>query len=572
VLAGPIAAAIFSIHAAFPERPERAVLLVGGLFAALGSVPLGAYLLARRRQARLAELALLAIGVVNVLLVASYAFWASYEIVFPADLLIWSENAYVNDIVKFRVGHPIFTAQVNNESFIYPPGSQLLTYALAWIAGLPTSIPAYRAIQVIYTLLSTVVAWLCCRRLVGRVELSPIWSAVWLTGLFLIAANAQTNRFTHLLHNDALAQLVCVTAYWLLLQYSATQDRRILWAMALLPALGFWVKQSLILWAGLYCVHLAIFMQPRSFKRLAVFSIAAFSAIGCSIGIGLLLWKDDFTYWVFTVLGALGVSPLRSFKHLLDVWPYLSVGLLGGAVLLRGGESRPLLGAWLVWIALILVEIYTSGVAWMLNHIGPGCLIAGIWFWAALAALWPRVSDATLWAARTEDWVRAGVALSVVCLLFSGFAIVRVPVPSFSPDAYRYVEEVEREFEGQPPERTLLDMGTWVYVSPGVVMKDRVTSFGDRGLAQTGDFSGMLRRLEEKHYTKILVHNLHQPDLWYDYASWERSSGIKTALLQNYEEVRRIAAPAAAVPDDLPYGLGEISVLVPRGESATVGR
>ena len=74
-----------------------------------------------------------------ILLAASYFFYASYYIALPADIVIWSESDYVNDILKFRLGYPIFTAQVNNESFTYVPGSQILTYFFARTAGRPLS-------------------------------------------------------------------------------------------------------------------------------------------------------------------------------------------------------------------------------------------------------------------------------------------------------------------------------------------------------------------------------------------------------------------------------------------------
>jgi hypothetical protein len=569
--AATIAFFIYRINAAWSDEPETAVAVVGAMFAFLLALPPAVYLLARRREAGLADLGLVLIGSVGVLLAACYLFRIGFEVMFPGDFLIWSESDFVNDILKFRQNYPIFTADVNNESFTYVPGSQLLTYFLAWLAGFPTSVPAYRAIQVFYTILSAAVAFLCCRRLVNlafgaeaKIGNSAWWNVVWLTGLFLIAGNSLTNGFTHLLHNDSLAQLVTVTAYWLLLEYEATKDKRILWLMILVPAVGFWVKQSLIIWAVLYSAYLLIFDRPRSFKKIFGFALASFGAVAISILIGYWLWQKDFIYWVFTVLGAHGVSPLRSFRHLLNVWAYFAVGLIGGAILLHGAGFKKLFGAWTIWLALISIQTYTSGVAWMMNHIGAGCLIAGIWFFAALAVVWQRIADAPIKTAVAGDWLRAGAAVAVVCLIFSGFGVIRVPVSPFGEDAARYVREIENEFAAEPPERTLLDFGTWVYLPSGVVMKDRVPTVGERGWSQTGDFSGILNRLEQKYYRKILVRNLHAPDFWYDYESWRRSSRIKKTLLENYREVGAIKPVAGLKPEEMPYGFKEISILVPR--------
>lgn len=571
LFAAAVAVVIHRINAAWAEQPEKAVQIVAGLFAVLAILPLGFYLISQRSAAKLGNLGLILLGTIGTLLVGCYFFWASFYVMYPGDFLIWSESDFVNDILKFRQGYPIFTPQFNNESFTYVPGTQLLTYFLASVAGHPTSIPVYRGIQIFYTFLSVVVAFLSCRRLIGMgfgkeeiISDSPWWGVVGLSGLLLIATNTLTNPFTHLLHNDALAQLVNVTAYWLLLEYEATKNKRILWLMAIIPGVGFWVKQSLIIWAVLYAGYLLFCDRPRSFKRLILFTFAAAIGVLISFLTGYALWQNDFIYWAFTVLGKHGVSPLRSFEHLLNVWVYLVIGLLGGVILLQGDAFKKLFAHWLIWLILILVETYTSGVAWMLNHIGPGCLIAGVWFFAALAAVWSKIAGATIKDSSRTDWLRASVCAAVLCLLFSGLGVIRVPVQPLGTDAMRYVREIEAEFAGQSRERILLDFGTWVYLANGIIMKDRAPTIGERGWSQTGDFSGILDRLEEKYYTKILVRNLHSPDFWYDSESWSRSSGIRTSILKNYTEIRSIKPVTGLKENQMPYGFNEISVLVPR--------
>jgi hypothetical protein len=569
LFAAAVAVVIHRINAEWAEQPEKAVQIVAGLFAVLAVLPLGFYLNSQRSAAKLSKLGLIILGTIGTLLVGCYFFWASFYIMYPGDFLVWSESDFVNDILKFRQGYPIFTQQINNESFTYVPGTQLLTYFLAWIVGQPTSIPVYRGIQVFYTFLSVVVAFLSCRRLIGfgseqKISDSPWWGVVGLTGLFLIATNTLTNPFTHLLHNDALAQLVNVTAYWLLLEYETTKNKRILWLMALIPVVGFWVKQSLIIWVVLYSGYFAIFERPRSFKRLSYFALTAGGGVLVAFLLGYALWKDDFIYWAFTVLGKHGVSPLRSFEHLLNIWVYFVIGLFGGMILLRGDRFKLLFGHWMIWLLLITTETYTSGVAWMLNHIGPGCLIAGIWFLAALACVWTKIPDLSIQTSCGTDWLRAGAAAAILCLLFSGLGAVRVPVPPLGDDAGRYAREIEAEFDGEQRARTLLDFGSWVYLPDGVVMKDRAPTIGERGWSQTGDFSGILNRLEQKYYTKILVRNLHSPDFWYDSEVWNRSSGIRNSLLENYREIRIIKAVKGLKMTQLPYGFNEISVLVPR--------
>ncbi|MEO1913836.1 MAG: hypothetical protein ABGW98_08250, partial [Myxococcales bacterium] len=98
--------------------------------------------------------------------VATYLFGVSFYIAYPADFLMWSETDFVNDILKFRAGYPIFSAEANNESYTYTPGSQLVTYLLASLTGQSTSLPAMRTIQLVYTLAAVVIAMHTTKRLI----------------------------------------------------------------------------------------------------------------------------------------------------------------------------------------------------------------------------------------------------------------------------------------------------------------------------------------------------------------------------------------------------------------------
>jgi hypothetical protein len=201
----------------------------------------------------------------------------------------------------------------------------------------------------------------------------------------------------------------------------------------------------------------------------------------------------------------------------------------------------------------------------MINHIGPAALIAGIWFCAGLTAAWPRILEDRLPA--FEAWLRAGATAAVVILLFSGLGLIRIPVAPISPDAYRYVRDIEKEFQGQPADKILLDAGAWVYLPQKVVMKDRVPSIGERGFSQTGDFSGILDRIARGHYRKILVHGYHSPEFAYDANYWPKSTGIRRALQEKYHETGTILAAARPVSErdhaEDYYFFSEISILEP---------
>ncbi len=183
-------------------------------------------------------------------------------------------------------------------------------------------------------------------------------------------------------------------------------------------------------------------------------------------------------------------------------------------------------------------------------------MIAGIWLCAGLPQCWPATGSGRLL------WLRTAGAVGIAVLSLAGLRLIRVPLPGLSQDAERYAAAIESEFQGMQPERVLLDHGSWIYLRSGTVMYDRSSVAGELGGTQTGDFSGMLGRIREHYYRRILMRDLLTPDFGYDHGLWKASSGIREALLKYYRVVRTI--PRVADNRDDPIGLREISVLEPR--------
>ena len=560
----PLAMAIGAVHATAPGNPERAVARVVALLAGLALLaPIGV-LASRRRSTGPSDMSLALLCSAVVALCGIYLYWASSSVLLHADTLIWSEGPFVNDILKFRIGYPMYSAPANLDSFFYPPGAQLLTYGLARLVGMGTSIPAYRVIQLVYAAVAALVATATTLRLLamarpGRAAaLSPAWGAFLTPVLFLAATNALTNPFAHLLHNDGLSLLVCAIGYYLLVRYATTRSVAVLVALALVPAVGFYVKQSLVIWAGLVSGYLLVFDEPRSIRRTVSYAIGAFGLTALGYAAGRMVWGIDFYYWLIADLKDHPFSILRSVQHGLTAWSFFAVGIVGGMVLI-GRQGRRVAGLWVVAMLLLAQEAYTSGIAWMLNHMGPGSLLAVIWFSAALMAAWPRTGRH---GRSVIGWTRAALATALVLLTFSGLGFVRIPVRALPRDIDRYVAAIEREFVGQDAARVLLDAGTWVYLPGRVVMKDRSAAVGDLGSSGLGDFSGLLSRIRGHYYQRILVRSLNRRDFGYDHSLWARSSGIHAALLERYREVRRIPA-VEGMENGTPF-LREISVLEPK--------
>jgi len=551
--------------------PERTVILTGTAFAVTGALLIVLWVAARKWQLTVDETSFGVFVAALVLLVAAFFTAELRAILFRADTLIWSESPFVNDIIKFRSGGTLYDTPADLSSFNYTPGAPLAAWGLASLVGLGDSIPAYRVVQVLFIAIAAALGARAAgllRALYGGAKLSLPWMLAWFPLLFLAGTNTITNPFNHLLHNDALALLVCAAGFLLVVEQASRPRRWVLFAMMLLPALGFLVKQSLGIWCVLFGAWLLLFDRPFRFWRAVAVGGGGLALVLLLLAGGHWLWGADFRYWVIEGLGKHTVSPLRSIQHALDGWAFWAVGLWGGWILIRGQRATKLFGVWLVWVLLFAVETYTSGIAWMLNHMGPGSFLAVVWFAAALPVVWPSShSDAGFPA---WNWLRAGLVTTMSVLLLSGLGAIRIPTPSLPFDADRYAAAIEREAGDLPLESVLIDHGSWLYIGAGLVQKDRSAPAGEAGWTQTASFTGLFTRLRTHHYQRILVRDLHADEFMYDYGAWEVSSGVRDSLLHYYREVRVIPGVEGS---STPW-LRTITVLEPRlaGDSSTAGR
>ena len=51
-----------------------------------------------------------------------------------------------------------------------------------------------------------------------------------------------------------------------------------------------------------------------------------------------------------------------------------------------------------------------------------------------------------------------------------------------------------------------------------------MAAIGEAGFTLIGDFSGIIGRIEDRYYTKILVHDFDGKDFQYDHFLWPKSS------------------------------------------------
>ena len=512
---------------------------------------------------------------ISLALVLFYLIAIKPYVLLPADILMWAETNFVGDIIKLRIGAPLYGAPEDSNSTIYTPGATILTYAISWIVGLSTSIPAWRVIQLGFVTVAAAVATLCTRDMrklaygESRIDYPKTWLGVTFLAMFLVSTAPYSNRFAHALHADALALLISIICFWTILFYLTAPSWKRIILMAVCPTLGYLTKQFLIVWVGVMFLFLLLH-DPRNVRRLGLFLSVSLALFFVSIGACYLLWGDAYLFWTFEVTGGsrkqigfradeFNISLARSLDHTLRAWMELGLGVIGGWLVLRGSQVIRQLGpVWVAWLALILMQGFLSGVGWsVLYYFGPGVLIGAVWLFAALPRFWPKPEAFEIGKlAKVAYGFRCAIAIAGVLTIFLALRVV--PTGAYdrrswhalttSPDVYRYIADIEREFEGFPPDKVLLDIGNWIYLRHSVLMKDRAVSLADQppaGIYRNIDL--MADRIRNRTYEKILVRNLHSPNFFYDYSTWLRPSGVKQALEENYEEVRTIPAPQAGI-------------------------
>ena len=502
---------------------------------------------------------------------------------FPADLLMWGETDFTGNIIRLRGGNPMYSPLGDLNSSTYPPLASILTYVIARTLGMSIEVPSLRLIQMGYVAGAVAIGFLCwrlLRRIIPnrREEHGVAWSVFTVVTLFLAATSPNTGRWVHTLHTDALLLFWSLVSFGALVLYLSRPSTGRLVLLAAAPAIGFAIKQYALIWAPIAFMTLLI-DDPRRLGRLVQLVVVTTILTGLGLLVAVLFWGQEYFFWVFQVIGGarsritfragdFDLSIPRAIDHLLRAWGPLSLGFLGGWILLSRFQSRRAAALWTPWLLLVAAEAMTSGTGWgVLYHFGPAVLIGAVWLCVVLPEVWPETSHVR----PMSSIVRSGWALCGVVALFAALGTVPTGVRSSqrywnqSPPSASNIEAIEAEFDGYEPADVLIDWGNWVYLRTNHLARDRAIAMAD--LPNIGRYDllePLLARIRSRRYKKILLHDYHDPVFVYDWATLDRPTGVRAALQENYDEIRIIKGlPEQRPGPTVQYG-GDVSVLVPK--------
>jgi hypothetical protein len=488
-----------------------------------------------------------------------------------ADLLSFSESPFLADIMKFRTGRPVFTPVEDNNSYPYTPGAPITVWALASLAGAGDSIPALRAAQFGLVLLAAGFGVALCDAL-ARLTLGPdeyrhrpLWIAAWMPLMVLAVTEPRFNLYTHSLHNDGFALLVSMVGFWLAAHYMLEPRARVLIAMAVLPGIGFFIKQNQLSWGGVFFVFLLAARAPL--RHVLTFMAVAAATAALVVLTCWLAWGEPFRYWIFEALGSKQISLARSARHLFLAGAYGALGLAAGWTLALGRSLRTAGPLWLTWAMVFGLAALTSGIGFQVNHLGPGVVAAIAWGLVAIVNVWPgRLPGEAPWRALAGGL--AGVA--AILLAFGSQGMVREPVNPVPRDFERYVAAIEAEARGHDLAKVLIDTGSWLYFPHNLVMKDRSAPVSlhvgsNQPEVNSAALSATIARIRGREYERILARQLDTGESWYDFQ--DRGSGVKAAMLEHYQIVRRIPAVRGITTWWPVHLVSEVVVLEPRPDA-----
>jgi hypothetical protein len=427
---------------------------------------------------------LVAIVVIGAL-VAMAATIMLIRAMYPYDLYIWAESPFLTNMLKIRAAQHFYGPISDANSFVYPPGMEMLHTAILAPFGLALSASANRLLVLLYGGLTAYFLTAALR------EMVPLCTqrALIAFGVLYLTQAAGTTSDT--LHPDNIHILLHSVVFWLTLRALRGSLRAAVCAIFLGGVAVYFKQTAALLGAG---SGLCIAALARTDHRVRI----AAPIVGISLtalSLTSLLRNADAKEWVLSLMASHPVTWWRLSELRLD----LIASPLGFAVATAA----------LVACSRLFATKRDAALTWLV-FLGISCF-----GWIAYLKAMGAQNNLTLCRMMLMVGALAFVLEQrprVAAALATMLALGVVPVKALpTADLYRYGNEVQRAMDEavRNGERVLLAHGTAWLVKAGAldVPLDRANSILEVNVARREADLGTLQRIRERYYDRIFINS-----------------------------------------------------------------
>ena len=412
---------------------------------------------------------------------------------FPYDLFMWSESPFMTNMLKLGSGEPIYGPPELANSFVYPPGLELLCYALLHPFGRDLDVRFCRAVVVALGAAAAILASSAAVSLHRREPSLLARASAALLAWLLILQHLTSD----VLHPDTLHLAHATACLVLSLRVMERRSQRAAIAAAILAGLGVLVKQtegaSLV---GVLAISGYVFgLRSAELKR-------AFAAglISMTLAAGWLFSNPDARFQLFTVLSRHPIifsrlSLLYGIKLPYQTRPiFVALAVWAVVRLVRRGNGRAVLG----WAIL--------GVTCTLPNLLSFMKMMGGWNSFEIIDLWLFIP---LWSLLVAEPRKLGGRVRVALVFALGAWLLRCTkhVPSDAYIAHYRATEARVSADLASGKRVLVGQGAAMLIHAGVraAPRDREGSILELGAAGLESLTGTAARFDAGAYDRVYL-------------------------------------------------------------------
>ena len=479
------------------------------------------------------------IQILAFVLVALLAIEIGFRMMYPFDLYIWSESAFLTNLLKMNAGVPIFTAPADANSHVYSPGLEYLVYGVLRPLRRETDIRAARAIVIMLG----VAACLCAAWLLTQIARTGTSERIGRDVFGLTAAILLLRLFRSItadtVHPDNLYIFHAVIT--LLLCYLAISKSRfdlalvgIVWA-----GFGILVRQT----AALTCVGagVALIISHRWTRRQSLMLVGV-AVVSFTVAASFVLLPEYSRFYNVELLlqQRMDLSNLRTLVVLTGFAPYRIVLLLLAVPaclhLTHSGNSEARAFV-LVWLCVGLAEVAPAALALLKARASDNHLtIIDMWLFFIVWLAFVRLPSDSTPQKKKEPFFASKWSSVVLAICLLSLSPVKLPPP---PSLYAYGRQQQTLISQDlaAGKRVLLAHGAAALIRAGsnAIPLDRAVSFTELYAGGMAGSAGTAERFRQKFYDRVYL-NVN----WYDLDT-------QRALVENYRIVARISAPHTPV-------------------------